>query len=130
MKVGKTGLKKRESMVLLVGLTGLLVLIFVLNRPPLYDEDDYLVNVTLIQKYGFGERYLLNHIGSAGPLYPALHYLLEPITNLKTPHIRLINVFLLLASIGFMGRTLKTLQLPQSYGLLALAVPMTYVISG
>ncbi|MHA4847342.1 hypothetical protein ACX0G7_24470 [Flavitalea antarctica] len=130
MKAGRTGLTKRETIVLLLSFTGLLVLIFVLNKPALYDEDDYLVNVSLIGKYGFGERYLLNHIGSAGPLYPVLHYMLEPITNLRTPHIRLINVFLLIGSIWFIGRTLKTLQLAPSYGLLALAVPMTYVISG
>jgi hypothetical protein len=130
MAVSRTGLKKQESLVLLFGLIGLVVLILVLGTPPLYDEDDYLMNVTLLKKYGFTDLYLLNHIGSAGPLYPTLHYILEPLTNLKTPHIRLVNVVLLIGSIWFIGRTLKVLHLPQSYALLVLAVPMTYVISG
>jgi hypothetical protein len=130
MQANRTGLTKQESLVLLIGLIGLLVLIFVLGKPPLYDEDDYLMNVRLLHKYGFSELYLLNHVGSAGPLYSTLHYILEPLTNLRTPHIRLVNVVLLIGSIWFTGRTLKVIQLPQSYALLALAVPMTYVISG
>jgi hypothetical protein len=130
MEVSRAGLNKRESIVLLTALIVLIVLIIVLGGPPLYDEDDYLINVTLLHKYGFTELYLLKHIGSAGPLYPTLHYVLEPFTNLKTPYIRLVNIALLIGSIWFIRRTLKTLHFPPSYALLALAVPMTYVISG
>ena len=130
MELNKPGIKWQESLVLFIGLIGLIALILIYNKPPLYDEDDYLMNVILLQKYGFSEVYLLKHIGSAGPLYSALHYILEPITKLETPYIRIVNIFLLIGSIWFTGLTLKMLRLSQSYALLALAMPMTYVISG
>lgn len=123
-------IERRESLVLLAGLLGLVALILIYNKPPLYDEDDYLRNVVLLQQYGFSETYLLKHIGSAGPLFPALHYILEPITKLETPYIRLVSVFLLLGSLWLTSLTLKTLQFSPSNAWLAFAIPMTYVISG
>jgi len=130
MELNKLKVKWQESLVLFIGLVGLVTLILVYDKPPFYDEDDYLQNVALLQQYGFTELYLLKHIGSAGPLYPALHYILQPITKLETPYIRLVNIFLLIGSIGFTGLTLKKLHFSQSFAWLALAVPMTYVISG
>jgi hypothetical protein len=130
MELNKTGLKWQEFLILFIGLFGLVVMLLVHNKPPFYDEDDYLQNVGLLQQYGFSKQYLLKHIGSAGPLYPAVHYLLKPITNLETPYIRLVNVFLLAGSILFIGLTLKRLKFSQSYAWLALAIPMTYAISG
>ena len=130
MNLDKPGIKWQESLVLFIGLIGLMGLILLYNKPPLYDEDDYLKNVLLLQQYGFSKTYLLKHIGSAGPLYSVLHYVLEPVTNLETPYIRLVNVVLLMGSIWFTGLTLKKLDLSQSYAWLALSIPMTYVISG
>jgi len=130
MGLNRNGIGRYESIVLFVGFIGLVALILHYNRPPFYDEDDYLRNVDLLQQYGFSKAYLLKHIGSAGPLYPALHYILAPLTKLETPYIRLLNTFLLLGTIYFIRLILKNLQFAQSYAWLVFAIPMTYVISG
>lgn len=120
-----------EIVVLLSGLIALIALQFVFDRPPFYDEDDYLQNVAILQKYGFSNAYLLNLIGSAGPLYSVVHYLLEPITHLQSPYVRLVNTGFLAGTMYLTGLTLRLL--PHSYRLytlMAMAIPMTYVISG
>lgn len=123
-------LKKPELLILFGGLIIQIAIIIIFNRPPLYDEPYYLENVPLLHKYGFGKAYLLHHIGSAGPLYPVLHYLLEPITQLRVPYIRLVGISLLLGVIYFLSLTLNLLGFSRSYALCILAIPMTYTISG
>jgi len=128
--LNKEGPGKQEQLLLFIGLIGLVALMLIYNKSPFYDETPYLQNVALLQQYGFSNAYLLKHIGSAGPLYSSLHYLLEPLTKLQTPYIRLVNVVLLIGTIWFSGQTLKKLGFSPSFAWLALAIPMTYVISG
>lgn len=131
MNIEKSKLTRSEIVLLLFGLFTLIVILFVFNRPPFYDEDDYLKNVALLQKYGFSRAYLVNLIGSAGPLYSTVHYILEPLTDLQAPYIRLVNIGFLLGIIYFTGRTVQLLNFTcWTYGLNSMAIPMTYVISG
>lgn len=123
-------LKKPELLLLLCGLISLIAIVILFNKPPLYDEPYYLQNIPLLHKYGLSEAYLMKHRGSAGPLYPVLHYLLEPVTRLQMPYVRLVNICLLTGIIYFLGLTLKLLQFSGSYALCVLAIPMTYTISG
>lgn len=120
-----------EIVILLSGLIALIMLQFVFDRPPFYDEDDYLRNVAILQKYGFSNAYLLNLIGSAGPLYSVIHYLFEPITHLQSPYVRLINTGFLAGTMYLTGLTLRLhSHSSRRYALMAMAIPMTYVISG
>ncbi len=130
MDVQQRMLKKPELLILLGGLVTQIVIIIIFSRFPLYDEPYYLHNVALLHEYGLSIAYLMHHEGSAGPLYSVLHYLLEPITHLRTPYIRLVNISLMIGTIYFLGRTLKLLHFSGSYALCVLAIPMTYIISG
>ncbi len=121
---------KKQVLILLFGLITLIAIIIIFNKPPLYDEPYYLQNIPLLHKYGISKVYLLHHLGSAGPLYPVLHYLLEPVTGLQMPYVRLVNIGLLLGVIYFLAVTLKLLNFFGSYALSVLAIPMTYTISG
>jgi len=125
-----TMLKKQELSILLFGLIALVAMVIIFNKPPLYDEPYYLENVPLLHQYGLSKAYLMHHIGSAGPLHPVLHYLLEPVTQLQMPYIRLVNIGLLLGAVFFLGLTLKLLNFSGSYALCVFAIPMTYTISG
>lgn len=129
MKVDKE-LTKAEIAVLVAGFIFLIALVAGLSRPPFYDERYYIKNVFLLQQYGFSREYLLKHIGSAGPLYSAVHYVFAPLTHLRVPYIRLVNVFLLAGSMYFLGKTLQLLQFSANMALLVLAIPMTYVVTG
>lgn len=120
-----------EIVILLSGLVALITLQFIFDRPPFYDEDDYLQNVAILQKHGFSNAYLLNLIGSAGPLYSVVHYLFEPITHLQSPYVRLINTGFLAGTMYLTSLTLRLLpHANRLYALMAMAIPMTYVISG
>lgn len=120
-----------EIVILLSGLIALITLQFVFDRPPFYDEDDYLQNVAILQKHGFSNAYLLNLIGSAGPLYSVVHYLFEPLTHLQSPFVRLINTGFLAGTMYLTSLTLRLLpHTNRLYALMAMAIPMTYVISG
>ena len=121
---------KWEVLILLCGLLALVAMVLIFNKPPLYDEPYYLQNVLLLNKYGLSKAYLMHHIGSAGPLYPVLHYLLEPVTQLQMPYVRLVNISLLTGIIYFISLTLKLLHFSSNYALCVLAIPMTYPISG
>ena len=122
---------KREILFLAAGMLGLFALQVIFPRPPFYDEDDYLLNVALLHKYGFGKNYLVNLIGSAGPLYSMVHWLFEPLTGLKTPQIRFVNTGFLMGVTYFTYRTLGLLHYPKRwYAWYVMAIPMTYVIGG
>lgn len=120
-----------EIIILLSGLIALIVLQFMFDRPPFYDEDDYLRNVAILQQHGFSNAYLLSLTGSAGPLYSVVHYLFEPITNLQSPYVRFINTGFLVGTMYLTGLTLGLLSHSyRLYTLIAMAIPMTYIISG
>jgi len=122
---------KQEIILLAAGVLGLFALQLIFPRPPFYDEDDYLLNVALLHKYGFGKSYLVNLIGSAGPLYSMVHCFFEPLTGLKAPYIRFVNTGFLMGVTYFTYQTLCLLHREKRwYAWYVMAIPMTYVIAG
>ena len=130
------GAKKSKPTSLEIGLMVLasavfLILIAQIDRPPFYDEDEYLLNVRVLEKYGLGRSYLLNLIGSAGPLFSVIHYLFEPLTHLRAPYVRFINLAFLLGTIYFISHIINSLRTTKwSYSVYIMSIPLTYVIGG
>ncbi len=113
------------------GFAGIILAVFVFQRPPFFDERLYLMDVSSLQAYGFGHRYLLELTGSAGPLYSMVHFVFSPLTHLKVPAIRLVNIFFLTGIIYYTSAVLKALGfIRRDYALSILAIPMTYVLAG
>ncbi len=73
----------------------LVILTALRHLPVFWDEAYYLENITLLNKYGFTNEYLINYKGPAGPTYAFIHYLFQPITHLKAPLVRMVNIILL-----------------------------------
>jgi 4-amino-4-deoxy-L-arabinose transferase-like glycosyltransferase len=114
----------------------LLVLTYTHQQPPLFDEVLFVPNVHLFEQHGLTREFLVNLNNQApGPLYEFVHLFFKPLTNLETPGIRLVNVFLLGLVILVMAR-IFTLLKPATYaeGLLfsvaILGVPMVWQIAG
>lgn len=106
-------------------------MLILINPHLLYDEPAYLENVLLLEKYGFGRDYLLKHNGSAGPLYSIVHYLFQPITQLRVPGVRLVNIVFILLITLFSALCIKELRSAHwSYALYTACIPFTFVISG
>ena len=71
----------------------LIVITAVNPNPPLFDEIFYFKNMALFEKHGLSKKFLLEIYEQApGPLYQIVHTVLKPVTNLKVPGIRLVNV--------------------------------------
>ncbi|MBD0353279.1 MAG: hypothetical protein ICV65_19215 [Flavisolibacter sp.] len=126
----KSQLTNKELIVLLSGLLVFVALLVLISRTYVPDEIAYLYNVRYIEKYGLSKEYLIRHYGSAGPLYSVIHWILEPVTQLRVSFIRLVNIFFLLGSIYFISRLLRVFQVSPIFAFTTLAIPMTYVISG
>ena len=120
-----------ETLLLGMALVSIIAIQLIFQRPPFGDEKDYLSDVALINKYGFGKTYLVNLAGSAGPLYSLVHFLFEPITGLQAPYIRWINIGLLAGAIFFIYQVLNLVN-PECkrFAFYIMAFPMTFVISG
>lgn len=124
-------LSKHEQLLLAAGFAALALIVLFNTRAPFYDEVYYLKNVEVIRQYGLGRNYLLHLIGSAGPLYSIVHHFLEPITHLKPPLIRVVNIAFLAGSLLLIGKTIELIKYGErSYAWYVMAVPMTYVIAG
>lgn len=115
----------------------LLLLLTCLHRqPPLFDEVLFIPNVYLLEKYGLSETFLLQlHNQAPGPLYQFVHYLLQPVTQLQPPGIRLVNTVLLGIMIPVMARIIVllrkcTFKEAWSYAMAIMAVPMVWQVAG
>ena len=128
----KTGITKIELGLITLASVIFLFLISNTLKPPFYDEDEYLSNVDILKQYGLGSDYLLNLIGSAGPLFSIIHYLFEPLTQLKAPHVRLVNYIFLLGTIYFVALILKNISntTTWTYAMYIMVSPLTYVMAG
>ena len=108
------------------------ILIWLGTNPLTYDEPWYLSSVHLIRQYGLSSEFLRNLPGPAGPLYPVIHYLLEPITKLEPPAVRWINPLLTLITLYSLFWILRA-QKTEHAGIKAcslLAIPMVWTSSG
>jgi 4-amino-4-deoxy-L-arabinose transferase-like glycosyltransferase len=130
----RTPVRRAFLLWLVHGSAALALLGFVLltQRPPTYDEPWYLGTVELVHRHGLGLAFVRALPGPAGPLYPTIHWLLEPVTKLQVPAVRVVNCLLLAASVLGMARALRRLGAP-SPGLSAmglLGVPMIITTAG
>jgi hypothetical protein len=120
-----------EIILLVTGFTALVTVQIIFQRPLNDDERDYLSNVALLHQYGPGKNYLVHLVGSAGPLYPVVHFLFEPITRLDVLYVRWINTGFLTGAIYFIYRTISLFNFPlRFYSFYTMAIPMTYVTGG
>jgi hypothetical protein len=120
-----------EVVLLSTGFIALIGIQIFMAVPVFNDEFDYIGNVALLHQYGFGKKYLISLVGSAGPLYSMVHFMFEPITKLHGPYVRLINSSFLIAVILIIYRILRLLRHPTPlFTFYAMALPTTYVIAG
>ena len=122
---------------ILVGAVLLLVLLTAINKnAPLFDEVLFLGNMELYQRVGLSNEFLTQMYDQApGPLYQIVHTFFKPLTGLKTPGVRLVNVFMFIGTIGCLGLFLKfaKLSIIDNYKLAALnliAVPVVWQSAG
>ncbi|MDR3634989.1 MAG: hypothetical protein P4L84_14385 [Isosphaeraceae bacterium] len=118
-----------------ISLAGLALLTAVaaLSRAPLvYDEAPYLKPVALLHHDGLSLRFLHDYPEPAGLLHNVLHWVLEPLTGLKPPGVRLVNPVLLGLTILVSFLTLRLLVSEQPLGnsLAIIAIPSIWTLTG
>jgi len=97
-----------------------------------YDEPYYLNYVSLLHQHGLTIAYIQSVPGPAGPLYGFVQRMAEPVTHLDPVGMRLVNISFLLGVMVVLGVYLRFLKKSTFFAtpLLALVVPMTWVVSG
>lgn len=113
----------------------LLIVITYLNvNPPIFDEVLFVRNMTLYNKYGLSVKFLTEMYDQApGPLYQIIQSFFEPITGLKTPGIRMVNVFLfflVIANTHFILKLMKTQGDSLLVALNLVAIPVLWQVAG
>jgi hypothetical protein len=88
------------------------------------DENGYLYNLVLIEKYGWSKDFFAHYRGMAGPLHSMVHWLLKPLTGGIPPFVRLPNFVFLLAILLIIRDLCKKSSLE------IFAIPMTFVCVG
>ena len=122
--------------VLLVAAVVLMALAIVIALSPpilIYDERYYMAS-----SYVLAARFdllgpLRNPLDlAAGPLYPYLHVLVEPLTRLQVPAVRYVNMATLMVVLACSWRTLALFGYrdPMARAAMLLAVPMVWPTSG
>jgi hypothetical protein len=93
-----------------------------------YDEYVYLESVPELHRLGLTAEWLNGIPGAAGPLYALVHAVLEPLTGLRAPAIRLATVGMTLLTIAALGAAMRARRIPHAYpkALGLLAFPMLY----
>ena len=119
-----------------LGLILLIVLVAMVALSPhrlLYDEPFHINGaVRLVEGLSLTDL-LAKPTGSAlGPLYPVIHAILAPLTGLRAPSIRVVNVVALLLSVVVYSLHLRGLgdKSPFQKGFGYLAIPMVWACSG
>jgi len=113
-----------------------LVIVTAVNTdPPMFDEILFYKNMPLYKEYGLSAKFILEMPDQApGPLYEIVHTFFAPLTGIKTPGIRLVNVFLFLLIIGvtflILKHYMKGLQHELLLALNLVAVPVVWQVAG
>ncbi len=89
-----------------------IALVSLSSRLPTHDEPAYLATVSSLHAHGFSEEFLREPEVHAGPLYTVVQYLAEPLTHLRVPGIRLVNVAILALLAGVLMVTLRVMRAP------------------
>jgi len=116
----------------LVGLAILTVMIATSPHHLVYDERNSMPNVQQLQKYGVGVDFLRSMTHGAGPLYAIVYAGFEPLTGLTPPHVRLVNLLLLIPIIALLWLVLwrEHAQHPFLAATSLISIPITWVIAG
>lgn len=121
---------KRLGLVLFIALV---VMVGLSPHRLLYDESFHIEGaVRLVEGWSLPDL-LAKPTGSAlGPLYPVIHWILSPLTGLRPPAIRVLNLTALLLSIVIYSLHLRSLgdksHLQKAFGYLV--IPMIWACSG
>ena len=114
----------------------LLIITYYHKQPPLFDEVLFIPNVYLFEKHGLTKEFLVNLNNQApGPLYEFVQLFFKPITGLRAPGIRLVNVFLfglvilMIARIFTLVRSISFFE-ALTLSLAIVGVPMVWQIAG
>ncbi|MBA2746242.1 MAG: hypothetical protein H0U44_08465 [Flavisolibacter sp.] len=118
------------------GFLFLLIMTYFHDQPPLFDEVFFVPNIYLFEKQGLTKEFLINLQNQApGPLYEFVHAFFKPLTQLQTPGIRLVNVFLFGLVILITARIFTIIKEMSFFHALILAltlvaVPMVWQVAG
>jgi hypothetical protein len=134
-------MKKRipEKLFLMTGFAGyifILLLTLFHRQAPLFDEAFFVKNFALYEQHGLSPEFLVGMQDQApGPLYEIVHFAFKPLTNLTTPGIRLVNVFLLGLTMVLMAKiisfyTRKSFVESLNFAVALIAVPMVWQVTG
>ena len=128
-----------EKLLLITGIVGylfILLLTLLHQQAPLFDEAFFVKNFELYEKYGLSREFLLQMQDQApGPLYEFVHFAFRPLTNLTTPGIRLVNVFLLGMTILLLAKIIslthsKSFVHALNFAVALIAIPMIWQVTG
>ena len=112
----------------------LFILTLLRQERPFWDEAYYLENVLILGELGFSKEFLMNYKGPAGPTYAVIHYVLNPITNLQAPYVRLVNVAFFLFSMIILYLTFQQIRQGNEKNIVlalsTLSIPTVYMIAG
>ncbi|MDM3847517.1 MAG: hypothetical protein PT119_11260 [Aphanizomenon gracile PMC627.10] len=127
--------KNNQYLSLTISIIGLIVLFLntvLENKPPIFDEIFYVNEVHLINKLGISYQFLLDSQVAVGPLTAIIHYLLQPITHLQVPYIRLVNFCLLIGIFFTIISSLKILGYvkPHFHAMQMMCLPILWPVSG
>ena len=129
-------LKSPRALILLIaGIASAALVLLVAGSPAhyIYDEPYYIQGAWLLRKgASFREMLLAPLHTPAGPLYPAMHWLLAPLTGLHAPAFRWPNLALLAAGSAALVYTMRCRRLadPWARTAMLLAVPIFWPSTG
>ena len=122
--------------IFVVGLSFLIGSTIYNKSPVIFDELNFVPNVELISELGFTKEFLVQMKNQApGPLYQLIHWPLMPLTHLKPPAIRVVNLVFLVLIIFITSKVIKNSfrglkHTPLFLAMNIIVVPVTWVISG
>ncbi|HWK97856.1 MAG TPA: hypothetical protein VNR39_20755 [Pseudolabrys sp.] len=112
----------------------LVVLVATSPSHPIYDEAWFLATVDLLARDGFSLTFLREFPGAAGPTFTLTFAALDSLFGLTFPWLRLINVVLLIATAGLIGRCLAVARpqtpAPLLIGAMLVVLPTAGVAAG
>ncbi len=103
------------------------------KKPPFWDETYYIENIINLNKFGFSKQYLIDYKGPAGPTYTLIHYLLQDITKLSAPLIRIPNIIFLIAILFYIKKIFNLNNTKNNslvFAISSLSIANIYTISG
>lgn len=96
------------------GLFGLVALVAASPTHPIYDEAWFVATVGLFQRHGLSLTFLREFPGAAGPTFTIVFAGINDLFGLAFPWLRLVNVFLLVATAAAIWRCLALTRPAQS----------------